>query len=129
LKESAAVYETVSAAEANKDLLALNRTAVLLQLAQEAADLSRREPDNARWTFTEGVYLAQAGKAEEALAAFERTLTLNPNHVDALFNAMSISAALGRSGEAETYAQRLLALPDVDAGLRERAGEMSGGQE
>jgi tetratricopeptide (TPR) repeat protein len=104
-------------------LSAEGRDAEAVPLAREAARLAPQIAD-AHNTLG-GVLLMSApaagaaGPAQvaEAIAAFERTLVLDPGHVDALYNGAVALSTAGRHEEASrNYAQLLAAQPgDVDA--------------
>ena len=58
--------------------------------------------------YNQGVVLARAGRLSEALAAYDKALTLNPHYVDALLNAGAIQFQQGRTDAAITRFQSAL---------------------
>jgi tetratricopeptide (TPR) repeat protein len=55
-----------------------------------------------------GYMLLEAGKAEEALAAFEATMKKEPNRFRGLYGGASAAAAAGNRAKATAYYKKLL---------------------
>ena len=68
--------------------------------------------------FYRGVDAAQAGREEEALAAFREALNVNPQYKEAFVRAANLSDDLGRPGDARDLWARVLALDPNDANAR-----------
>jgi tetratricopeptide (TPR) repeat protein len=62
--------------------------------------LLREDPEDVFLNFGLAMALAGAGKAEEALRSFDRTLELRPGYIPAYFQKGRVLAGLGRLAEA-----------------------------
>ncbi len=68
------------------------------------------DPSHSQAQANLGAALAAAGRLEEAVAQYQRTLTLKPDNLDAIANMALAYAALGRSTEAIAAAEQALQL-------------------
>ncbi|KAI9825262.1 MAG: Peroxisomal membrane signal receptor PTS1 [Thelocarpon impressellum] len=76
-----------------------------------------------------GATLANSGRSEEAIAAYEKALTLRPNFVRARYNLGVSCINIGCLGEAAQHLLGALAMHAVvEAEGRERAREVTGGR-
>lgn len=64
--------------------------------------LAEQQPDNAELHFSHGTALALAGDHQQALAAFEQTLTRAPDHTAARHNRQRVEAYLTEQREQQT---------------------------
>ncbi|MBF0310351.1 MAG: tetratricopeptide repeat protein [Magnetococcales bacterium] len=82
------------------------------------------------WTLR-GMILRRAGRAEEALRAYEQAIAADPNYADAHHNRGNLLLGLGRLQEAKTsFEQALRANPQHEAslaGMREVTQRLGGG--
>lgn len=111
--------------------LALLRSNRLAQAHTLLASTCRSEQANAEHWFLLGAVEHMLGRVDAALAAFEHTLTLQPDHAQAANGRASLLASLGRADEALVVLRSLLAAhpQDVDAHvnvaiLLERSGDV-----
>jgi predicted O-linked N-acetylglucosamine transferase (SPINDLY family) len=72
------------------------------EFVRRAEAAARAHGDDARLLFVLGAGLHRLGELERALSAFERTLELQPGHVQAISARAALLAALGREREART---------------------------
>jgi tetratricopeptide (TPR) repeat protein len=70
--------------------------------------------------YDEGVQLAQAHREDEALAAWQRALTANPTHLDALYNIGQLQYGRGHCVEALANWQAALAQSPGDFDLHKK---------
>lgn len=107
--ESAPIVRVLGSA-----LLAQDRCA---QARDVLADASERLAGDARLQHLLGLALRRLRRNEDARAAFERSLALDPDRFDTLLNASANAVSLADAAEALRYAERALAQrPDsVDA--------------
>ena len=83
------------------------------------ADLPAREPGEAVEYFALGNAFARDGKFPEAIAAYTRTVTLDPAHVAARANLGNALLVSGRAREAIAAYEAALRLNPGDRGLLE----------
>ena len=82
-------------------------------------EAERVEPDNPVVLANLGIVLSDAGKFRDAIASFQRALTLDPNFHEARFNLARAYARAGQRQEAAREAQELLArLPPTPRSVR-----------
>ena len=86
-----------------------------LQNCDQAIELN---PESVGSHYTRAVVLRELDRLEEALAAFQTVLELDPLHEDAMQNAGYVSALLGRPEDARQYYQSYLELNPANASVR-----------
>jgi protein O-mannosyl-transferase len=86
-----------------------------------AADLAAgRELDEKGW-LTLGNYYAKNGNMDEAIKAYQKVLSFNPDNPDALFNLGSLSDAKQDWPNARRYFQKLVTIESAVGSLRKHA--------
>lgn len=85
--------------------------------------LLEKEPDDVFLNFGYAMALISAGRSEEALERFERTLTLDPHYVPAYFQRGRLLANLGREDDARAALERGIEVARA-CGDEHAAGEM-----
>ena len=73
-------------------------------------NVARRDPHDVAVLEKQGQGLSLLGRREEALSIFERLLALEPNHENALDNAVVLCLNLEQNNDALKYLNRVLAL-------------------
>ena len=82
-------------------------------------ELAKIIPDEAPQLWQRGIALYYAGRVDDALAQFRRSLDINPKHAQTLFNLGIVKrdARNDAKGAIETWEQLLASVPDYpDAG-------------
>lgn len=76
--------------------------------SERVAGLSQRQLDDRNAHDRRAAELEGAGRLDEALAALQRALRIDPRHADLHFRAARLLLALGRAGEASVAFERAL---------------------
>lgn len=85
----------------------------------------RREAVNSFWTaYREATGLRLEGRLEEAVPAYERAITFDPEHQDALYYLSNVFIELQRWQEAETTLERLIEVNPGSARAHSRMGDL-----
>lgn len=93
--------------------LVLGRAGKLTAALQQVRQAVRAEPRNAAYLMLLAEVLVQAGQLDEAIKAYERVLTLQPNApnaIEARGTKANLLQRLGRLAEAETEYRAILAI-------------------
>lgn len=118
-----------SHALAHNDLGVLFLRRGVLAKSQYYQELAvKAEPTNA--TFKKnlaGLYFAELGKTDEAIYLLTDILRTNPNDVETLTGLARIALAIGRTGEATTFIQKVTELEPWNDEARELSGQIQGG--
>ncbi|HEX9632065.1 MAG TPA: tetratricopeptide repeat protein, partial [Gemmatimonadales bacterium] len=89
------------------------------------SDVIAKRPENARAHYNLGIALAERGRADDAIAAYRRTLALRPDYAEALNAWGAALVRTGRELEARPYFEAALALwpesPDAQMNLGDLA--------
>ena len=95
-----------------------------LQCYEQAVSL---DPTNANYQKNlADFYLAEQGEVEKALAIYLTVLNDNPEDIDALMVAGHICAAIGKSGSAKTFYDRVLDVEPWNLEASERLEQLTG---
>ncbi|WP_321346716.1 VWA domain-containing protein [Halopseudomonas oceani] len=78
--------------------------------------LAEQQPDNAELHFNHGTALALAGDYQQALAAFEQTLTRAPDHTAARHNRQQVEAYLAEQQAQQNEAEDQASEPQPQSG-------------
>jgi tetratricopeptide (TPR) repeat protein len=110
-REALAQTESALAADPNNSLAVVNRLIILgvtnpAQAEEFGGQLVEKDPNNARYWHYYGTALSKLGRYEQALAAAQKAVALDPKglHEGALGDAL---AKLGRLDEAERYCKKM----------------------
>ena len=114
-------YEKIQDPGNQKELLEKNLKLTYNILVLKYQDTIKREPANAKAYYSLGVIYSKENDITSAIAQYEKSVGLDPNFREALFNLASSLEVTDRRKEAPAYYERMLALPAADDHLTEYA--------
>ncbi len=86
------------------------------------AEASRRDPTNFQAQYGHGLVLQLMGRLQDAIGAYLRALSIDPNSFDANLNLATAFLQIGEPSQGLTYAQRAVQLRPEDGAARTNLG-------